>query len=154
MSTGLAAASRAAALRNQKIASNGGEKIPPVTLQRSQRLANAPVATAETAPATKRSAGGMQLASRIKAKRPTAIAGVRVLIRDENDDVIVDSITASDGSFYFGDLKPGKYTLDVDAKTIPAGYVMLQMSKEINIESVDDYQEITLPPIYVAAVEQ
>ena len=50
------------------------------------------------------------------------ISGVSVLLVEEGREsvIIKDSITAYDGSFYFGQIKPGNYMLKIDPDTIPA----------------------------------
>ena len=59
--------------------------------------------------------------------------------------------TASDGSFYLSNLLPGSYTLEVDPDTIPEGYIVLEMSKTIELFQGQDFQEIEIPPIYAIA---
>lgn len=140
---------------------NGSDGTQRAELTPATRLANPPesqtaVAAARDLRQPERS-GDMRMSTQIRSRaapaQKTAMAGVRVYIRDINNRVVSDSITASDGSFYLADLKPGSYTLEVDPNTIPAGYVMLQMSKKIEIRSAADFQEITLPPIYALVDE-
>ena len=97
----------------------------------------------------------MKLSRRLTLKRHAlekkAISGVRVVMRDARDNVVTDSVTASDGSFYLSNLRPGSYTLEVDPTTIPEGYIVLEMSKTIEIFQGQDFQEIEIPPIYAIA---
>ncbi len=96
---------------------------------------------------------GMTMSRTLKPVQPTgrAVSGVRVVMRDANDKVVADSVTAKDGSFYLSNLKPGSYKLELDPRTIPEGFIVLEMSKTIEIREAEDFQEIELPPIYAIA---
>ncbi|MBI5060625.1 hypothetical protein HZB60_12700 [candidate division KSB1 bacterium] len=50
--------------------------------------------------------------------RMTGVAGVRVIAKDTLGALKQESITYDDGTFYLGELRPGKYILDVDRATI------------------------------------
>ncbi|MDW7672044.1 MAG: SdrD B-like domain-containing protein, partial [Bacillota bacterium] len=50
------------------------------------------------------------------------IPGVTVILRDGlTNEIIAVTVTSSDGSYFFRDLPPGTYTVEVDATTLPPG---------------------------------
>ncbi len=52
-----------------------------------------------------------------------AVTGARVLLLEKDGKTIAyDSVTADDGSFYIGQIKPGQYYLSVDTATIEERY--------------------------------
>ena len=59
----------------------------------------------------------------------------------------IDSITASDGSFYLGEVKPGKRILRLDKDTIPIEYEFDTLEQELTIVATEDFQEIEVEPI-------
>ncbi len=48
------------------------------------------------------------------------VAGVTVRLRDENGVLVGVTVTLSDGSYLFDDLRPGTYTVEIDMATVPA----------------------------------
>ena len=46
-----------------------------------------------------------------------------MVARDSTGTTKQESISYTDGSFYLGSLLPGDYTVEIDAKTLPKGYV-------------------------------
>lgn len=86
-------------------------------------------------------------------KKPKPILGIRVeLVHAKTNKVICDSYTASDGSYYLGDVKPGKYILRVDKESIPKYFKLAETSRKVTVTPGKDYQELTLPPIIATAV--
>ncbi len=47
------------------------------------------------------------------------MGSVRVICRDDSGNVVQESITYSDGSYFLADMKPGVYSIEVDGATIP-----------------------------------
>ncbi|HSR12070.1 MAG TPA: hypothetical protein VLS90_11565, partial [Thermodesulfobacteriota bacterium] len=75
------------------------------------------------------------------------IYGVRVYLTKRTDDkVITDSITANDGTYYLGDVKPGKYYLRVDPGSLPPRH-QAPDPKPIEIKPSKEPQEIKVPPL-------
>ncbi|MDD5492699.1 MAG: carboxypeptidase-like regulatory domain-containing protein [bacterium] len=71
------------------------------------------------------------------------VPGVRVLLMSEDQKTTVrDSITADDGSFYIGEIKPGDYKLDVDLNYIPPSYQPIELPRKVNIVSSPDPVEL------------
>ena len=56
--------------------------------------------------------------------------------------VVKDSITAGDGSFYIGEIKPGKYKIDLDTGYLSASYQPIDLPRELNIVSGTEPGEI------------
>lgn len=71
------------------------------------------------------------------------VPGVRVLLMSEDQKTTIrDSITADDGSFYIGELKPGNYKLDVDLNYIPPSYQPIELPRKVNVVSGPDPVEL------------
>jgi SdrD B-like protein len=51
----------------------------------------------------------------------TGIGGVKLNLRDSQDNIIASTTTNASGFYQFGGLCPGKYTVEVDQSTVPAG---------------------------------
>ncbi len=49
------------------------------------------------------------------------IGGVKVALLDGAGTVVANAVSAADGSYDFGGLKPGAYSIDFDTATLPAG---------------------------------
>ena len=77
----------------------------------------------------------------------TPISGVRVqLIDAETKKLVIDSITARDGSYYIDACKPGKYIIQVDTNTLRQIYHLAENSKTIEITSTtEEFAEVTIP---------
>ncbi len=69
------------------------------------------------------------------------IWGVKVLLVNGGGRVVGNSITSRDGYYYLGEVKPGKYTVRVDKETLPAGYEMEVVARDIEVLSgVDPFE--------------
>ena len=76
------------------------------------------------------------------------VTGVRVyLVNADTGEIGVDSITASDGSYYLGDIKPGTYVLHVDQATIPEAYEAERVEQRVTVAVQKEFQEIALDPL-------
>ncbi|MBN1786868.1 MAG: hypothetical protein JW806_00570 [Sedimentisphaerales bacterium] len=74
-----------------------------------------------------------------------AIPGIRVLLTDPNTDKFVaDSITAGDGSYYLGDIRPGEYNLQLDMKTIPPDCNFGEPKRKIEVIPQEDFQQLLM----------
>ena len=75
------------------------------------------------------------------------LPGVRVFVTDAaGREIGSDSLTAGDGTYYIGNLKPGRYTVKVDPETVPVGFVLSDPVRAIEITPTKELQEVTLPP--------
>jgi hypothetical protein len=75
------------------------------------------------------------------------LPGVRVFVTDAaGKEVGTDSVTAGDGTYYIGNLKPGKFNVTVDPESVPKGYILSDPVKTIEISLAKEPQEVTLPP--------
>lgn len=82
------------------------------------------------------------------------VSGVLVYLTPAgSDDLVAESVTADDGSYYLEDVRPGKYTFMVDAKTIPFDSVIKEMHRIIEILPADEPQEIQLQDIIFVPAE-
>jgi hypothetical protein len=74
------------------------------------------------------------------------LPGIRVFLTAQADNRHTgDSVTASDGSYYLGDVRPGKYVLRVDARTVPKKWVIADRERAIEIVPKREPQEVQLP---------
>jgi hypothetical protein len=83
--------------------------------------------------------------------RKRGMEGVRVVARDSSGTTKQESTTYTDGSFYLGGLLPGIYTVDIDARTLPKGYVRGAAKIELEIQSEQgklDLNGVTLHVTY------
>jgi hypothetical protein len=79
--------------------------------------------------------------------------GVQIIAEKESGEVVSDSITAQDGSFYIGNVLPGKYRLVMQNGTIPAGYEAKNLERNVEIPPSLDWQEIEVEDFVLEAVE-
>lgn len=70
------------------------------------------------------------------------LGGVRVLARSANGEIVRESVTADDGVYYLGELKPGDYMIDVDERTLPAGYRLLARPDKVSLEPTKEPVDI------------
>jgi len=87
--------------------------------------------------------------SKKPAVRATPLAGVRVYLTDTASSLLVaDSFTGSDGNYYFDDVKPGRYKLAVDPKTVPPTHVLTEQERIVVVEPTrEESQDIPMPDI-------
>lgn len=78
------------------------------------------------------------------------LAGVRICLKNGKDlKQISDSITAADGSFYIGDVKPGKYIVEVDHKTLPKDYSIVERERVVEIPPSKEPQDFKVDTFHV-----
>ncbi len=91
-------------------------------------------------------AGKVVISNESGGKNP--LAGVRVFATKAGNGVkLPDSVTAGDGTFYIGDVKPGEYDIHIDAKTIPEGCALPAEQNRVVVAAAKDSQEINLGEI-------
>jgi hypothetical protein len=72
--------------------------------------------------------------------------GVRVFITKPGEvKVLAESSTSGDGSYYLGDLRPGRYRLQVDRTTLPKNVDAAALERDIEIAAAREPQEIKVP---------
>jgi len=72
--------------------------------------------------------------------------GVRVFATRPNDSkVLAESSTARDGSYYLGDLRPGRYLLQVDREFLQQNIEADNVSQAVEIAPAKEPQEINAP---------
>lgn len=64
--------------------------------------------------------------------KTAGVPGIRVLLLDDKGEVAARSTTASDGTYFLGDVRGGTYRVSVDPKTIPS--TLLLDSSEVRVE--------------------
>lgn len=70
--------------------------------------------------------------------------GVRVLLlKDDSQTIVNDSITSAQGEFYIGEIAPGNYFVTLDKETICERCYLEQEYKEINFTAGTEPQEIS-----------
>lgn len=84
--------------------------------------------------------GFVYLGKNGKSEKP--LPGIRIMLKNgSNRKLEGDSITAADGSFYIGDVKPGKYVVEIDHKNLPQDYSVVERERHVEIlpskETVD-----------------
>lgn len=73
--------------------------------------------------------------------------GVRVtLINATDEKKVSDSVTAQDGSYYIGDVRPGKYYVEIDPETLPPKYVITGHKRLVELAPKKEPQELNIPP--------
>ena len=79
------------------------------------------------------------------------IAGARVYLSDpQSNRLVTDSVTGDDGAYYLGDVKPGRYVLRIDPKTVTKRYRLLEQERTIEVQPTkEEFMEITLPNLVV-----
>jgi hypothetical protein len=70
------------------------------------------------------------------------LGGVRVFVRAADGEIVRESVTAGDGIYYLGELKPGDYMIDVDERTLPAGYRLLTRPDKVSLEPTKEPVDI------------
>ncbi|MBU1708226.1 hypothetical protein KKB28_10000, partial [bacterium] len=65
--------------------------------------------------------------------RTIGIGMVRIMARTAEGNIAKESITSGSGSYYLGELKPGDYRIEVDERTLPAGYYSVEGQAAISL---------------------
>ncbi|MGB5324962.1 MAG: carboxypeptidase-like regulatory domain-containing protein, partial [Pseudomonadales bacterium] len=78
-------------------------------------------------------------------RRP--IGGARIELTSKVGQVVAESITASDGSYYFNVL-PGNYEMWVDPQTVHPSLVFNEPAFAATVVGVEEFQELEFEPIY------
>ncbi|MDI6807828.1 MAG: SdrD B-like domain-containing protein [Candidatus Eisenbacteria bacterium] len=65
----------------------------------------------------------------------TGVSNVRVILVDGDGKIAANSITGADGSYYLGDVRPGKYTVQVDETTLPPDFVLETKEQQVEVLS-------------------
>jgi hypothetical protein len=81
--------------------------------------------------------------------------GVRVSLYDPQSGLLAaESITGKDGSYYLGDIKPGRYTLRVDPRTLPTLHELAESERTIEVAATrKEFLEIEQPD-FVAILQR
>jgi len=74
------------------------------------------------------------------------IVGARVYLTDQSGKTVGESVTGNDGSFYLDSI-PGRYSLQVDPKTIDKKLLLLDRSRELVISGTEEFQELEVQPL-------
>lgn len=93
------------------------------------------------------SLNGLLLGQEQNKKSHRPIKGAKILLFDDTGELITESITASDGS-YFIDTIPGRYKLKVDTSTVSGRFVLAQSAQDLNVTGSEEYQEMAVSPLY------
>ncbi|MBT8149298.1 MAG: hypothetical protein HKO71_02930 [Pseudomonadales bacterium] len=75
------------------------------------------------------------------------MSGVRIELTDMQGKVVGESITATDGSYFFNAI-PGKYQLWVDPQTVHPLLTFNEPAFTMQVAGVEEYQELEFEPIY------
>jgi hypothetical protein len=76
-----------------------------------------------------------RLAVPVGRKDSDGVWGVRILLVDEAGQLAGHSITSRDGYYYLGEVKPGTYTVKIDQETLPPGYELDVIAREVEVLS-------------------
>ncbi|GFO54697.1 hypothetical protein GMSM_17040 [Geomonas sp. Red276] len=80
-------------------------------------------------------------------KRSKPLYGVRVFATKPGDrKVWAESSTAGDGSYYLGDLRPGRYLVQIDKESLPVNTAAESPAREIEIAPGREPQELKMAP--------
>lgn len=73
------------------------------------------------------------------------LQGIHVQLNSTlNGSVVADSVTSKDGSYYFGDVRPGKYSVVLDPETLPKRYLFDSQKQLIEVEPKREPQELRM----------
>jgi hypothetical protein len=89
--------------------------------------------------------------ARLEDGETEPVTGARVVATDQEGNVLSESISASDGSYYLGDVKPGLVTVKVDTLFLDDGYTTLESTRQIDLPSgmePVDIEEVDLLLLY------
>jgi hypothetical protein len=89
------------------------------------------------------------------ASVPKPVSGVRVYLSNPQSGLLVaDSVTGGDGGYYLGDVKPGRYVLRVDPKTLPKQYEVTEQERTVEVKPTrEEFMEIEMAD-FVATVRK
>ncbi|MBP7049501.1 MAG: hypothetical protein KBE65_00635 [Phycisphaerae bacterium] len=81
--------------------------------------------------------------------------GVRVSLHNPQSGLLAaESITGQDGSYYLGDVKPGRYVLRVDPKTLPSLHELAESERTVEVAATrEEFVEIEQPD-FVAILQK
>jgi hypothetical protein len=97
-------------------------------------------------------AGVVQAA--VAGGEPRPLVGVRVFLTEAGKDLVAaDSVTAANGSYFLGNLLPGRYVFHIDMKALPKGCVMEDPAMPVEIAPAHEPQDLKIPPFVAAASE-
>jgi hypothetical protein len=93
----------------------------------------------------------LDIADPNKTKKP--VRSVRVSLSDpKSGRLVADSVTGDDGSYYLGDVQPGRYVLRVDTNTLPKSHELAEQERTIEVKPTkEEFMEIQLPD-FVATI--
>ena len=72
----------------------------------------------------------------------SGVGGLRILLIDAQDRVAGHSITARDGSYYLGEIRPGRYRVRVDRSVLPEGFALDEAEREVEVFPRDESFEL------------
>jgi hypothetical protein len=79
------------------------------------------------------------ISGNLSAPRPEGalegIQGVSVLLVDSRNQTVGRSVTSRQGDYYLGEVRPGAYTVMLDKTTIPPGYKIEVIAREVEVLS-------------------
>lgn len=92
------------------------------------------------------SISGLLLAD-LEGEKKRALSGVRVYLVDpETGKTQGDSVTASDGSYYLGEVRPGKYLVRIDTDTLPKQCSLVETERLVEVQPEREPQDLRLAP--------
>ncbi len=92
------------------------------------------------------SISGVLLAD-VPGEKKKTLTGVRVYLVDrETGKTQGDSITASDGSYYIGDVRPGTYLVRIDTDTLPKQCSLVESERLVEVQPEREPQDLKLAP--------
>lgn len=99
------------------------------------------------------SLSGMLLGQEQDKKEHMPIYGARVMLFNRSGDLVEESITSSDGS-YFLQAVPGNYSVKVDTNTVEGKYILAETSRTLTVTGQEEYQELDMSPIYAKLMSE
>ncbi len=82
--------------------------------------------------------------------RPPVLPGARVLlVRSSSQTTVSDSIAAGDGTYYFGEIRPGTYRLLIDPESLPPGYRQVLPPPVLAVTASEEGREMEDVDIWV-----
>jgi hypothetical protein len=88
---------------------------------------------------------GLVEIQRDAGRRP--ISGVRVVLQRRSDmEVVAESVSAGDGTYYLDNVLPGAYFLYVDPETAPDGFEPQSAARAVEVLPTRENQQINADP--------